>query len=538
MAYSSSFVAVIFVTLVLAPVLTLEAVNNNTEKDHGHEHHHDHKHEHEEHKEEEEEEEEGQRNELGLWLAASGAIVVISLCGVFGVLVIPIMQKVMYQHLIQFLVALAIGTLSGDALLHLYPHALLADLHRHSDIHDENFHRESVWKGFAALLALLLFFLFERLINMVGEWRVACKGRNQVELPQTNANDVLGRNNHDGASSPKQTIRPSTLGTTSGAMQVKVVRTGHKASDRSLGRERLCKHKYSNYCVDDVLEQEGKEANEADGGPRAVADEVTTLMVGTDTTDTLVQSSNNLDLESTKQSEADDLIVKYSNGGGGGTIFEQQDTTTIKESNNIKYVYVREHEHVHHGHSHAHSHIHSAPDSISSVAWMVIFGDGIHNLADGLAIGAAFSESFTSGLSTSIAVLCHELPHEVGDFAMLLKAGMSVKQAVFYNILSSVLAFIGMILGRLLGDLDNVTPWIFTATAGIFLYVALVDMIPELNSGHAHPYTSKEQNESKATELCLQVLGMTLGGTIMLLIALYEHDMKNIFHPGTENHSH
>lgn len=66
---------------------------------------------------------------------------------------------------------------------------------------------------------------------------------------------------------------------------------------------------------------------------------------------------------------------------------------------------------------------------------MVIFGDGIHNLADGLAIGAAFSESYTSGLSTSIAVLCHELPHEVGDFAMLLKAGMSVKQAIFYNIL-------------------------------------------------------------------------------------------------------
>ena len=65
----------------------------------------------------------------------------------------------------------------------------------------------------------------------------------------------------------------------------------------------------------------------------------------------------------------------------------------------------------------------------------MIFGDGIHNLADGLAIGAAFSESFTSGLSTSIAVLCHELPHEVGDFAMLLKAGMSVKQAVCYNIL-------------------------------------------------------------------------------------------------------
>ena len=159
--YSSSFVAVIFVTLILAPALTLEAVNNTEDNDHGHQHHHDQDHEHEE-----QAEGEGQRNELGLWLAASGAIVVISLCGVFGVLVIPIMQKVMYQHLIQFLVALAIGTLSGDALLHLYPHALLADFdknHRHSSEHDENFHRESVWKGFAGIYIFFSFvFVFVR----------------------------------------------------------------------------------------------------------------------------------------------------------------------------------------------------------------------------------------------------------------------------------------------------------------------------------------------------------------------------------------
>ena len=62
------------------------------------------------------------------WLAASGAILVISLCGIFGVLVIPIMQKVFYQHLIQFLIALAVGTLAGDALLHLLPHAFMSKL--------------------------------------------------------------------------------------------------------------------------------------------------------------------------------------------------------------------------------------------------------------------------------------------------------------------------------------------------------------------------------------------------------------------------
>ena len=115
---------------------------------------HDHEHHGEDH------DKRALKDEPGLWLASTGAILAISLCGVFGVMVIPIMQKVFYQHLIQFLVALAIGTLAGDALLHLYPHALLADLHHEgpneeSDGHQhdehEKFHQQSVWKGFAGM---------------------------------------------------------------------------------------------------------------------------------------------------------------------------------------------------------------------------------------------------------------------------------------------------------------------------------------------------------------------------------------------------
>ncbi|KAJ8307382.1 hypothetical protein KUTeg_015466 [Tegillarca granosa] len=132
--------------------------------------------------------------------------------------------------------------------------------------------------------------------------------------------------------------------------------------------------------------------------------------------------------------------------------------------------------HVHsHGNSHGHSH--SVPSSIPALAWRVIIGDGVHNLCDGLAIGVAFANSVTGGISTSIAVLCHELPHEMGDFAVLLSKGMSVKQAILCNCISSVLSLIGMYIGILLGNFGQASLWIFVAVAGMFLYISLVDLV-------------------------------------------------------------
>ena len=112
-------------------------------------------------------------------------------------------------------------------------------------------------------------------------------------------------------------------------------------------------------------------------------------------------------------------------------------------------------------------------------------------------------------------------------------------QAVFYNVVSSVLALVGMVTGLLLAaSLPSVTPWLFAGTAGAFLYVALVDMVPELSSGHAHPISRDHQREPRGLALALQVgrllmltmvaqvLGMATGMGIMLVIALYEHQVK------------
>ncbi|RZC43028.1 zinc transporter foi, partial [Asbolus verrucosus] len=106
--------------------------------------------------------------DLFVWLYSLCAVIVISACGVLSLFIIPVMQKKFYKPLLQFLVALAVGTLAGDALLHLLPHAMSSG-HRHDHGHEEN--HENMWKGFVAMLGLILFFVMERFIPLVHRWR-------------------------------------------------------------------------------------------------------------------------------------------------------------------------------------------------------------------------------------------------------------------------------------------------------------------------------------------------------------------------------
>ncbi|XP_028654906.1 zinc transporter ZIP10 [Erpetoichthys calabaricus] len=164
-----------------------------------------------------------------------------------------------------------------------------------------------------------------------------------------------------------------------------------------------------------------------------------------------------------------------------------------------------------HGHSHG--------SSMVSLAWMVMVGDGVHNLTDGLAIGAAFSLSVSGGLSTAIAVFCHELPHELGDLAMLLHAGLSWRRALLFNLVSALLSFVGMLAGVFIASHSSgFTLWVFSATAGVFLYVALVNMAPEMLHG-------KFSTKGTHWNVVLQLLGLLCGGTIMLFIALFEEKL-------------
>lgn len=105
-----------------------------------------------------------------VWFYSNLAVLLISLCGILGLAVIPIMQKRYYQQLLQFLVALAVGTLAGDALLHLLPHAMSPSNEGHSN-GARNEHDECMWKGFTAMVGLMFFFVMERVILFVSKWR-------------------------------------------------------------------------------------------------------------------------------------------------------------------------------------------------------------------------------------------------------------------------------------------------------------------------------------------------------------------------------
>lgn len=160
---------------------------------------------------------------------------------------------------------------------------------------------------------------------------------------------------------------------------------------------------------------------------------------------------------------------------------------------------------------------------IRTVAWMIIFGDGFHNFIDGVSIGAAFSESILTGVSISLAVMCEELPHELGDFAVLLNAGMTMRQAVSYNFLSATTCYLGLFLGILLGEFTQDNTAVFAVAAGMFLYIALVDMVPEMNE-----VASKAAEggwKSAVTILLYQNIGIFIGIVSLFCLAYFQDRM-------------
>ncbi|XP_007436057.1 zinc transporter ZIP14 isoform X1 [Python bivittatus] len=158
---------------------------------------------------------------------------------------------------------------------------------------------------------------------------------------------------------------------------------------------------------------------------------------------------------------------------------------------------------------------------IGTLAWMITLSDGLHNFIDGLAIGASFTVSVFQGISTSVAILCEEFPHELGDFVILLNAGMTIQQALFFNFLSACCCYLGLGFGILAGSHFSAN-WIFALAGGMFLYIALADMFPEMNEVSRED----ERSGSALIAFAIQNAGLLTGFTIMVLLTTYSGEIQ------------
>ncbi|XP_048368798.1 metal cation symporter ZIP14 [Sphaerodactylus townsendi] len=158
---------------------------------------------------------------------------------------------------------------------------------------------------------------------------------------------------------------------------------------------------------------------------------------------------------------------------------------------------------------------------IGTLAWMITLSDGLHNFIDGLAIGASFTVSVFQGVSTSVAIFCEEFPHELGDFVILLNAGMTIQQALFFNFISACCCYLGLAFGIVAGSHFSAN-WIFALAGGMFLYIALADMFPEMNEVSRED----ERNGSALIAFAIQNAGLLTGFTIMLLLTMYSGQIQ------------
>jgi zinc and cadmium transporter len=160
-----------------------------------------------------------------------------------------------------------------------------------------------------------------------------------------------------------------------------------------------------------------------------------------------------------------------------------------------------------------HCHIPTSEEHPHPFAYMNLFGDGAHNFIDGLIVAGSYAASFPvlSGLGTTLAVVFHEIPQEIGDYGVLLHGGFSKNKALLFNFLTALTAVLGALLALALsGYIEGFKIFLLSFAAGEFIYIAGSDLVPELHK------------ETKPSKSMLQLIAFISGMVIILCVALVE----------------
>ncbi|MCX8014696.1 MAG: ZIP family metal transporter [candidate division WOR-3 bacterium] len=157
-----------------------------------------------------------------------------------------------------------------------------------------------------------------------------------------------------------------------------------------------------------------------------------------------------------------------------------------------------------------HCHMITSEEHPHPIVTMNIIGDAVHNFIDGLIVGASYLVSIPIGISTTLAVVLHEIPQEIGDFGILLYGKLPVRKALLYNFLSALTAILGSVVSIFITSKSiSYSYYLLPITAGGFIYIAGADLIPEL------------QHETKISRSILQFVSIILGFVLMVALKLF-----------------
>ena len=158
-----------------------------------------------------------------------------------------------------------------------------------------------------------------------------------------------------------------------------------------------------------------------------------------------------------------------------------------------------------------HQHVLESDHPIHPVGYMNLLADGAHNFIDGVIIGASYDVSLHVGIATTLAVIFHEIPHELGNFFVLLYAGFTKRKALFFNFVSALFAILGTFMSLLVGSrVAEFSSVMLPVAAGGFIYIAGSDLVPELNK------------ESTLGKSLVQMLAIAGGVGLMLVLVMLE----------------
>ncbi len=170
------------------------------------------------------------------------------------------------------------------------------------------------------------------------------------------------------------------------------------------------------------------------------------------------------------------------------------------------------HEH-HHEHNHEHNHHHHHP---VSGGWAILAGDSVHCFGDGVLIASAFMVDLRLGIVAAMAVLAHEVPHHMGDLVVLRESSGNRQAAVLKVSLAGAITALGGVAGfLLLEQLNGILPYMLTIASSSFIYVALADLIPQL------------QKRLSSSETAAQIVWLVSGIALVSLVSYFSHTQFN-----------